>query len=191
MGFFSRRPKHVQVVFHDLAEQGPDDRRRSGIPYTYAWGFRSRPSVDEWVWVQGSDGPATARIVELGQGKYTGHSRPVLSRVTQHELAQFEQLREHESRMLKEGQNIWLEMARQRAGLPALHAVPASVPKPYEPIPAVKGRVIGEKARDRGRVWWKLYNLALERQLPDTEVARFKEIADGWYDRSRMKDPSE
>jgi len=65
--------------------------------------------------------------------------------------------------------------------------LPKRAPEPYDQIPPVKGRVTGAAARERGRIWWRLYNLAAETGLPDAEVTRFKEIADDWYALSRKK----
>lgn len=190
MGLFTKKPQFVQVVYFDLAQHAPEGVDTSAFNYSFRWEMRSRPAVGQWVWINGSDGPTTGVVVSAGAPTRGIETKPVLGLVTPDQWDQFSRAREYNAWKRVDDRLVWLEMARQKAGFTAARDVPKRVPQPYETIPAIRGRVTGVAAKDRGRVWWRLYNLAVENGLPPEEIERFKEIADGWYERSRMKEPS-
>lgn len=191
MALFSRKPKYVQVRYHDLAHKsiGAADMSTAGA-YTFTWGLSTRPLVGHWVWIDGIEGVTTGVVVSLEPGTSGMQFKPVKGLLSNADLEQFAKAHAFNEWKKADDRLLWLEMARQKAGFTAARDVPKRVPQPYETIPSIRGRVTGVAAKDRGRIWWRLYNLAVENGLPPEEIERFKEIADGWYERSRMKEPS-
>lgn len=186
MGLFSKKPKYVQVVYHDLGERAPESVDMADRGYTFLWQLSAAPTVGTWVWIDGLEGSTTGIITSLTQGPNAFDLKPVLALVDPAQHDQFAKVREYNAWKKNDDLHAWIEMGRQKAGFPAARVVPDRAPGRYEPIPAAKGRVTGSAAKDRGRIWWRLYNLALEHKLPENEIAKFKEISEGWYARSRM-----
>lgn len=85
------------------------------------------------------------------------------------------------------GMPIWLDMMRAKAGLVVDRELPDKAPVGFPSIPPVKGKVIGQPAYDRGRVWMRAHHRASELGRPDDEVKLFHDIAQGWYARGRKR----
>ena len=186
MGLFSKKPQYVQVNYHDLATRSHDGANRNPPGYTFRWTQKTQPAIGQWVWIDGYEGATTGIIVSLTPGSGV-ETKPVIRPLTNDELAQFHKVHEYRQQQKARNLLIWIEQARQKAGFEPRFETPNKAPEPYDAIPPTKGTIKGSAAKERGKTWWRLYNLAQEHGLPADEVARFKEIADGWYARSRAK----
>lgn len=187
MGLFSKKPRYVQVVYHDIAHRPPEGADLGAFSYSFRWELKASPSIGQWVWINGGDGPTSGVVASIGPPPRGIELSPVIGLIAADDWERFNQARAYNAWKKADDLNIWIHMARKKAGFAVDRELPARAPAPYETIPAIKGRVVGADAKDRGRIWWRLYNLAIEQGLPDAEIAKFKEIAEGWYERGRMK----
>ena len=181
-----QRVKAVQVAFRTPAQA------RYPLPkegYTYKWRLRDVPDVGDWVIVPGFDGHSLAVIVALDAGvSAKGLSLSSVARMaTPSEISQFLGEVDALHAAKKRDEADWLDMARAKAGLPVARKLPARVPSGFDAIPPKSGTITGQRAKDRGRVWWKIYKRAQEARRPADELAAFKSIADFWYSQGRAK----
>lgn len=191
MGFWSkmksraRTTRYVQVAFRSL-----DRIRDESLPnsqYTYSWDLPESPSSGVWVEVKGSDRKATAVVTAVGVTPERGLTiKPVLRCLTQQELDQAWAAALQQETDLETGLHIWLDMMRAKAGLPVEHDLPPKAPEGYPAIPPKSGKVIGQPAYDRGRVWMRAHHRAAENgREEDAKV--FEDIAHAWYGRGRKR----
>ena len=191
MGFWSKMIKqsknvqYVQVSFRSLRHI-LQPNHSSGL-YTYSWSLAETAAPGVWVEVTGTSRSATAVVTAVGVSPPANVKiKPVLRCIAPAELEQARASALQEEKDLESGMHVWLDMMRAKAGLPVTRELPPKEPKGYPPIPARSGKVIGQPAYDRGRVWMRAHHKALERGRSE-DATVFEEIAQEWYKRGRKR----
>lgn len=171
-----RQHRAVQVLFRDLQPIKLEDLDTGGA-YTYAWRYDFQPTIGQWVYVVGYDGPTTAVIAALGRGESARGMKlePVVGIVPPEQVAQAA------TQAAKERAQ-WFDQARKAAGLPAYGKPPRRPLPNYPAVPPATGTTKSrEQANDYGGAWWRIYKQAQEDGLPANEVMAFKNVAQHWY----------